>query len=213
MEKIEINGITVFIEEAERHLQINDIGEADLKAVWPVLQTRYPGFELDLCFRDMDEPADLLAEMGAAILDDCLKMVVKPDEFLPTNSTAALLAKADFAKFSAIHDKTHDPDFYWNSRRILDKWDIWRIFVMPEMAGYTMLDLRNINQSEIFCVHADNQPARAELLTAAINCAYEAGRDYVQYMVDRDNEAEYAAARAVGFQEVGFYRGYQVKSI
>lgn len=220
MKVVEINGIKIFVEEAENYIQINDIQEKDLAEIWEPLKKRYPGFEVTLCIRDMPAPKGTLDSIGAEILEDCIAMKVTPQGYRPYGcGEVTLLEEADFAKFAALHDKVNPaPDMYWTSRRIQDKRDIWRIFAIKkgdEITGYGMLmvKLRDETMGEIFCVEADNHAHRAALFSAMAGCAFGAGRSVVLRMVERGNTHEHEAALAVGFLEAGFYIGYQVRKV
>jgi hypothetical protein len=158
MKTIRIQGVEVLLEEAEKYIQINDIGEGDLLAVWEPLRLRYPGFEVNLCFRDVPVPENALAAIGAEVLEDCLKMYVTQGEHVPHESPdISLLTKADFGGFAALHDTL--PDMWWTSRRIWEKWEGWHIPVLREkgnIIGYAMLMVmgRTRHLGEVFAVEA-----------------------------------------------------------
>ncbi|MCL2405074.1 MAG: hypothetical protein FWC92_05960 [Defluviitaleaceae bacterium] len=218
--KIIINGIEVFVEESESYIQINDINQKDLAGIWEPLTTRYPGYEVTLCFRDMPPPTEALAAIGAEVLEDCIAMKVTQHEYKPCDSHEIKpLTKADYAGFAELHDKLNPPpDMYWTSQRILQKWDIWRIFVVYEngnITGYALirLDMGDSALGEIFGVESDNPAHRVALFSAVVECAFENGKSTVLRMVDRDNSrGEYEAALAVGFRETGYYIGYIVRN-
>jgi len=215
MKSVEVNGIEIFVEEAENYIQINDINGDDLAKLWKPLTEQYPGYDVNLCFRNMSEPKDILAEIGAEVLEDCISMQVTPQAFTPCgDAEITLLKKSDFDEFAALHDTL--PDMYWTSRRLWDKWDNWRILVIhtnSKMTGYTMLCLamRDASMGEIYAVEGDNQTQREALFSAAVRCIFENGKTVAFRVVERDNLNEKAAALAVGFREVGFYTGYHVK--
>jgi len=224
MESAFINGIELRTEVSENYVQINDIQGEDLAQIWEPLTKAYPGFELCLCFRNMPAPVDVLAGIGAYILDDCLEMRVTPQEYKPHNNPEiTLLTKDDFAEFAALHDvlNSEESGMYWTSRRIWNKWDGWRIFVVKadgKIIGYGMIMvmMRDGLMGEIFCVEADSPEHRKALISAMAGCAFDCGKEVVLYMVDREGPRsphEYDAATAVGFRETGYYTGYQVDEI
>jgi hypothetical protein len=216
MKAIKIQSVEVLLEEAEKYIQINDIGEGDLLAVWEPLRLRYPGFEVNLCFRDVPVPENTLAAIGAEVLEDCLKMYVTQGEHVPHESPdISLLTKADFGGFAALHDTL--PDMWWTSRRIWEKWEGWRIPVLREkgrITGYAMLMVmaRNRTLGEVFAVEAADPAHRKALLSASVGCAFENGKTTVLRTVDRDNTSEREETRAVGFCEKGYYIGYRVQT-
>jgi len=238
-----IDGIEVFVEEADRYVQINDISGKDLSVVWETLQKDFHGYELVLCFRDVVVPVEALATIKAEVLEDCITMTVTqdgfvscgrddvtdgliscdcsdaiPDGLIPCNcSEISPLEKSGFAAFAALHDKIN-PECGGTSQGIWRKWDNWRVLLLRkngEIIGYTILlvALRDTTMGEIFCVWAGSHAYRKALLSAVVQIAFENGKDVVLYMVDRDNTDELTAATEVGFQEVGYYVGYRVECI
>ncbi|MCL2593681.1 MAG: hypothetical protein FWD82_10015, partial [Defluviitaleaceae bacterium] len=214
MERIDINGVEVFIEEAENYIQVNDISESDLTKVWGHLIKQYPEYEVNFCFRNVTIPIDILSDIGAEILDDCIKMQLTSNDYIFCESyEVEQLKKEDFASFAAFHDKAY-PEMYWTSTRLLDKWDNWRIFVTKngdKIIGYTLLliAMKDKLMGEIFCVAADNFAHHKALLSVSVNYAFENGKNIVIYMTDRDNTLEQDSALAVGFKNVGFYKAFR----
>jgi len=162
-------------------------------------------------------PVEALATIGAEVLEDCITMQVTPQEYIPyDDAEITALEKADYAEFAMLHDTVNPaPDMYWTSRRIWDKWDKWRVFVIQtngKITGYALLlvALRDDAKGEIFCVEADNQTQRVALLSVAVHCAFENDKEVVIRVVDRDNPIEMEEVVKVGFREVGFYIGYSV---
>jgi len=217
MKTVDIGGIEIYVEESEKYIQINDIQGEDLARVWEALTHRYPSYEVVLCFRNMPAPTDMLDSIEAVVLEDCIEMRVTPQGYKPhACQEITLLTKDDFAKLAAHHDKINPaPEFYWTSQRILDKWDIWRIFVVKtggETVGYAMLmlKLRDETIGEIFGAWAEDPAHRKALFSAMAGCAFDSGKATVVRMIERSDTCEYDAALAVGFCEVGYYVGYQV---
>ena len=219
-----VQGVEIRAELAENYIQINDINEADLRKIWPEVQARFAGFELNLCFRDVAIPKAALVEIGAEILEDCLKMTVTPDAFTPAYNyyshsdycAVEPLQEKDFEVFARMHDAL--PDMYWTSERIRKKRDIWGIFVLYEMGrivGYLMImtRMRDEAMAEIFAVEAKGVGQRVALISAAVAHAFALGKQTVLYMVEHDQTQEKEAAEAVGFAQTGFYTGYTVRKV
>jgi len=210
-----INGIEVFMEEATKYIQINDIQEKNLLEIWEYLRKHFPGYKLVLCFRNMAAPEKTLATIGAEVLEDCVTMHATPSCFIPCNTNeVTLLEKADFVAFFTSHDKVN-PECGGTSQRIWDKWDSWRVFLLRkngEIIGYSiiLINLRDATMGEIFCVWAENLAHGQALLSAATQCAFENNKNVVVYMIDRDNTNEHKTALAAGYQETGYYVGYRV---
>jgi len=218
MNSLTLNGIEIFVDEVGKYIQINDISDKDLSAIWESLREGFLGYELMLCFRDIDAPITALSEIGAEVLEDCIKLQVTPSDFsFCESSDVTLLRKADFTTFATLHDTTN-PDCFWTSERILSNVDIWRIFTLRkdnDIIGYStvMIDQRDSAIGEIFFIEADNHFHRKALLSAASQSAFENDKSTVIYMVDRANTNIYNVAIEVGFKEVGYYIGYQIKCI
>ena len=218
MQLININGFEVFEEEADKYVKINDIGAKDLPIVWESIRKRFPGYEFDLCFHDMQPPLEALSSIRAELLEDCIEMQVSKDEFIlwPSNEITTL-EKNDFDTFAALHDKVN-PECGGTSQIIQRKWDNWRVFLLRKdnkIIGYSIIciAMRDAAAGEIFCIWANNDAHRKALISAVTSCAFENNKSKIIFMVDRDNQKEYEAAAAVGYKETGYYIGYQVKCI
>ena len=212
MESVMLNGIEVFVEAPEKHIQINDIRREDIAGLWACLKAAYPGYNVDFCFRDVEVPVEVLTEIGAELLEDCVKMRLLPQDHKAYEShQVGPLTENDFDDFAAFHDAI-DHGMYWTSRRMRDKMDIWRIVALKtngNISGYSMLRVkfRDASLGEIYCVEADNPSKRKSLLSAAVRCAFEEGKSEVIFMVDND-ATEQEEALAIGFSAVGFYTAY-----
>jgi len=215
---ITINGIEVFIEESEKYVQTNDIAGSDLPAMWETLRNRFPGYELTLCYHNMEPPIDALTSIGAAVLEDCLEMNVTQPDFKPyENINVNPLEKTAFEEFSSLHS-TVNPECGVTSQLIWNKWDKHPVFTLYKdsgIIGYSIisLNMRDETIGEIYAVYADNQENRKALLSAVTACAFENNKTQVIYMVDRGNADDYETATALGYKEVGYYIGYHVKNI
>ena len=218
MTVVEVKGIEFFIEAGEQYLQMNDVQGEDLATIWDEVVAKYPGFEATFCYRDMPSPLDVLDGIGARLLEDCIRLDVTPESFTPYGGfEISPLDKEDFEQFAAIHDAAfpEDDDMYWTSRRIWDAWDIFRIFVHKtagEITGYVLLcvGMRDKALSEVFALWGESSPLKSALLSAAATAAFELGKELMINMVDRGDTTAMAEALAVGFKEVGYYRGYCV---
>ncbi|MCL2364412.1 MAG: hypothetical protein FWC71_07105 [Defluviitaleaceae bacterium] len=228
MESVFIQGVEIRAEVSENYIQINDVSEADLRKIWSEVCVRFAGFELNFCFRNVAIPEAALAEIGAEVLEDCLRMVLAPADFVPAYNYYSdsdycgvePLEDKDFDTFARMHDAL--PDMYWTSARVRDKRDIWGIFVLYNMGiiiGYSMImtQMRDETMAEIFAVETaegyQHVNPRSALVSAAVAHAFKLGKQQIIYMVDSDNPLEKEAAEAVGFTQAGFYIGYTVRKI
>ena len=212
------NGVDIFLEEAEQYVQINDIIGSELLRIRDDFKVKYAGFECNLCFRNMEPPYDALEKIGATLLEDCIGMELIPDNFKPFKKViVTLLDKEDFPGFAQLHDQL--PDMYWNSRRIWDRFDdMWRIpvyKVQGKIVGYALMNIskRKRNEGEFYAVEAPNASARKTLLTAAVEEAFKVGKEVVLRMVERGSDVEYEESEAIGFHEVSYYRGFEIKKL
>ena len=204
-----IGDVEIFVDDAEKYLQINDIDAPDLRRVWGFLDDEeFGGYERFLCFHNTDPPADVLEEVGAVLVDDNLEMRLTPENFVPASVTNVhRLADEDFGAFANLHDKLN-PDMYWNGERIAKDLTRWAIFAVQRCGGivaYAMLALWN---REIYKVEAESADQYADLITTVAKHAFSDGALEVLYTVDKaDPYAE--VAEAVGFAVTGFYKGYK----
>jgi hypothetical protein len=212
------SGVDVFLEEAERYVQINDIEGCELLRIWDEFKVQYFGFECNLCFHNMEPPYDALNKIGATLLEDCIGMELIPGNFKPYRYVeVAPLDKNDFDDFAKLHDQL--PDMYWTSHRIWDRFDdMWRIPVYKEqgeIVGYSLINIsmRRRNEGEFYAVEAPTAHIRKTLLSAAVEEAFKAGKDYILRMVERGSDAEYEESEAIGFREVSYYRGFEIKEL
>jgi len=227
VERIEINNIEVFIDKGENYIQINDITGENLAKVWAPLREQYPGYEVNICYRDMPQPKEALAAIGATVLEDCIKYEIfrldhRKDTSFITSAIAGLaitlLDKSDFKEIAEMHDKLN-PNIFWTSRLVLQHWDKWRILgyrTDGKITGYIMLhvSLRDRSMGEIFCIVADSQDGRKGLLAAAVKCAFVNDKTVTIFMVDKlgcNSAYEQEAAIAIRFKETGYYVGYEAR--
>ncbi|MCL2202357.1 MAG: hypothetical protein FWB88_00240 [Defluviitaleaceae bacterium] len=206
------------MEDTARYVKINDIEGSELLRIWDEFKAKHAGFECNLCFHNMEPPYDALEKIGATLLEDCIGMGLTPENFKPFRQVeVALLDKKDFAAFAKLHDQL--PDMYWTSSRIWDRFDdMWRIPVykeQSELAGYALMNIsmHKRNEGEIFAIQAPTPQARKALLTAAVEEAFKAEKDHILHMVERGNDIEYEESEAIGFIEVSYYRGFEIKEL
>ena len=233
MKPKEFNGIEFFMEEPESYIQINDINEEDLDTLWQYLQSQYPGFQVDLCFRNVPTPTKALDKIGATVIDDCVEMRMDLEgniaEDLAKDIQVNLLTQEEFPEFAKLHDSTY-PTMYWTSKRILESWDIWRIFTIrgdgketatPKITGYILYKhVAHRGIREVFCVAGGSLDQHKALLSAIVKWSQTEGMKAEQahspsdktilFMIDRNDnfDMEMEAAGATGFKETGFYVGY-----
>ena len=221
-----LNGVEVLIEPTHKYIQINDATDDDLRGIWQKLQEKFPKHEAVFCFRNVPVPQSFMTEIDAKLIDDSLEMRLSPADF--ENFLRAVIANVspdspakisvvgvtpitaeNYDKFAAFHDQTV-PDMYWNSTRILEKIDLWRIFACFENEKITDYALLMQPAAEIFGCQTSNIDHAKALLAAASQEAFVSGAEELLYMIDKDQEICKNAAVALGFRMCGYYRGYRI---
>ncbi|MCL2406562.1 MAG: hypothetical protein FWC95_01400 [Defluviitaleaceae bacterium] len=212
--KMKIQDIEIYIVEADRYLQFNDISGDDLYKVWTQIKTNYAGYEKWVCYHDYKNiPYDLLAELGAVLEDDCTAMRLYPHNAKYTDTGAEQISSETFAEFAAIHD-AKNTGIHWTGERLKRELPRWGIFCLREggiITDYIIMSMRHPEEAEIFIVVASDIYKRKALISSAAKYAFDNGRTNVLYMVDEDTQEQ--SASDVGFIVTGFYKGYKFPSI
>lgn len=210
--KIHVNNIEVLVEDHDRYLQVNDIGEAALRELWPRLEAGYATYDKWLCFRNVDVPIAFLNTVGAALEDDCIQARLYADKLIKFDiSTVERITDNTFNEFAAVHD-ARITDMYWTSERLgrdLSKWGIFCLRADGAISGYTIMSMRDPHEAEIFCMEAFDMAAMQKLFAATAGYAFDNGKTEVLYMAD--TPLTHDAALSVGFAVTGFYKGYKIK--
>jgi len=219
MISIPINNTDVFLEESDKSLQINNIHESYFDGVWEALTDKFPGYRIDFCFKDVALPLDKLSKINARIIDDCVNMNLKPEDYNASDSNHVnLLTDEDFDEFANLYDSLETDDMFWTSELIKKRADIWRIFIIKtngKISDYITLKvpfkdakLNDLFYGEIFTIRANTPDNQKTLIDATAKCTFENGKREVIYMVDYDDTQSRDIALMAGFKEVGFYKGY-----
>ncbi len=93
---------------------------------------RFAGSELFLGFpKENREAVTALEAMGFELIEDDYNDVLDFDSYVlqPESSDIVVITRDNYQLFSAIHSLIDD-DMYWNSERILNDLDEWRILVL-----------------------------------------------------------------------------------
>lgn len=170
----------------------------------------FPGSELYLGFpKENTEAVTMLKASGFDCIEESYNDAVDFEEYTLQPEDAGILpiTRENYELFSVLHSR-NDQDMYWNSARILDAIERWRIYVClrnGETAGaiYFMDDK---SMPEIFGVDFpgnvyDSSVFRA-LLVAALNCCKQSG---AKHMIFFNESASQADAVACGFRCIGKY--------
>jgi len=220
MPKITIDdlGLQILCEPDEKYIQVDDITDAGLRAIWPRLVADYPGFHVDFTFHNTLAPIGFLNEIGAEVADDCIEARLLQKDLIEPPAAEANLAitridASNYATFAALHDKAN-PEMYWTSTRLKKniesggRWDIFGIFDGETLRSYGFL-----RSWEIYCVHADRNDIEAHvaLIAAMSKQAFEIDPNAdVLFMIDVKDYVQLGAALHLGFRRAGHYISYSV---
>lgn len=176
---------------------------------------RFPGSELYLGFpRENTEAVAALRESGCECIEESYNDALAFDAYTyqPENSGIIRVTRENYSLFSELHSRT-DQDMYWNSARILDALESWRIYVciqngktagalyfmddalMPEIFGIDFPE--NIYDGGVY----------RSLLTAALNDAKRRGARHMIFFNESESQAD---ALACGFRCIGEYVCFKV---
>lgn len=199
----------IIIEEAEKHIQVNDLpaGDEDVcHSCWRELQDKYMGYEVDFCYHNCEVPLAFMEEIGASLLEACSEMRLAQSDFVSVSGFEPLrVTEENFSMFTTLHDKV-EAGMYWTSERIGQDLSRWCIFVSEN--SYVMMSLWG-NTPEVFALEDADAASGAALLSAAAAFAFNMGKKSVLFMADDSAKAHIDAARSAGFVECGKYVAYR----
>lgn len=174
------------------------------------VRRRFPGSELYLGFpKENAEACAALDARGFERVEESYNDIMDFDQYIlrPEDPAIVPITQDNFPLFSSLHAQ-HGQDMYWNSERILEAIDRWRIFVYlqkgePIGAIYLWADAAI---AEIFGVDFSNDvydgAVYRALLTAALNNGKRSG---MKHMVFFNDERSQLDALSRGFRCVGGY--------
>jgi len=216
-----INDIEVLTNREEKQLQINDLNEENLNGIWPQLLEQFSGFNAMFCYHNTRAPINALEERGISLLDNSREMRLTPGELTNTvKDDVTIIPKKDdvsfdihlvnaekFDNFAKFHDLTN-PDMYWNSARVKETIDTWRIHtysVQEKIVGYIMI----MNDFEVICAYSKNTLHTKRLMAVAAADAFLRGSNQLLFMLNSDEQINNDSAVGVGFVDCGFYHGFR----
>lgn len=209
MKKIIIGNFVILSESNNNYLQINDI--ANIDELWSLISKNYSHYQIDFCYHNLVPPLQMLKNIGASILDDCLEMryeITDRDNYSSINITR--VTRDNYAVFAKYHDQKNS-EMYWNSQRIFEHFDDWCVFVSinnQEISGYILVSLWNEKVAEIYVVESPDVESGSHLFKVAINEAKQTNHQQVLVMVDK-NSLSHICCRELKFNETGFYQSFR----
>lgn len=173
-------------------------------------QEHFPGSELYLGFpRENAEAVAVLESLNFDCIEESYNDAIAFKDYVLQPEDAGILpiTRKNYELFSALHCQ-NDCDMYWNSTRILDAIDHWRIYVClrnGKAAGaiYYMADTL---MPEIFGIDFPNgnynRDVYRALLTAALNDCKRRGAKHMIFFNEGPSQTD---AVACGFRCIGEY--------
>lgn len=170
----------------------------------------FPGSELYLGFpKENTEAVDTLKSLNFDCIEESYNDAIDFEDYLlqPEDVGIIFINRENYEFFSSLHGQ-NDSDMYWNSARILDTIDRWRIYVClknTKIAGaiYYMADTLI---PEIFGIdfpdNIYNGSVYRALLTAALNDCKRRGAKHMIFFNEDESQTD---AIACGFRCVGEY--------
>ncbi len=175
-------------------------------------RTYFPESELYLGFpKENREAVTALDAFGFERIEESFNDVLDFGSYMPCpeNTNIILITKDNYQLFSDLHSQI-EGDMYWNSERILNVMDEWRIYVLlreGKAAGAIYLRISDDkSMDEIFGVDFSNSVFDSgvyqELVTAALNDEKRRGVKHMVFFNDKESQSD---ALACGFHCVGEY--------
>lgn len=188
------------------------------------LKANYSNYKIDFGYPLENEDAiNFLKEIKAKLIDSSLTMELKKDDFVRNSpcKDVILLERDLYEEYAAFHDK-YNPQMYWTSERIFDRFDLWKIYIIIEkqkIVGSILIKVYNKRaaqdkQAEIFAMTIDkeykHQGLELILLSESIYDIFTQGKENILYFVDEDAIDELQAASKAGFKQIDSYRCYKL---
>lgn len=175
----------------------------------------FPGSDLYLGFpRENVEAVAVLKSGGFDCIEESYNDAIDFENYVlqPEDADVLPITRENYELFSVLHTQT-DYDMYWNSVRILDALDRWRIYVCLQngttAGAIYFMDDKSI--PEIFGVdfqdNTYNSNVFRALLVAALNDSKRRGAKYMIFFNESESQSD---ALACGFRCIGEYVCYKI---
>lgn len=178
------------------------------------IKNKYPLSRICLGFPTQNEQAcKELINNGFELVEASINNVLHTDVYKEKKCSnyAMKLDKKDFDLFRNLHDSI-DIDIYWNSDRIYNDFENWRIYIYKE-SDKVVGAIYSLDASillEVFGIDYLNNIVKKEiyenLLTAFINDAKNEGIKHIVYFNEYEEELQFL--KSIGFESLGEYRYY-----
>lgn len=181
------------------------------------LKVNYSSYEIDFGYPLENKDAiSFLQGINAKLMDSSITMLLKKDDFVKTlNYNEVELLEANYYdEYAIFHDK-HNPNIYWTSEKIFDKFDIWKIYIIrkeEKIVGSIFVKVK-YNVVEVFGISIDEeykkQGVELKLLSESINDILKKWNEDILYFVGEDKIDELNATLELGFKQIDTYRSYK----
>lgn len=183
------------------------------------LESNYSGYKMYFGYPVENVKAiKYLKDIKAKPVDASTTMNLKKVDFVRVDvfDEVVLLTDKYYKEYGVFHDK-HNPNMYWNSERIFEKIDIWKIYVIMKegkIVGSIFIKFIGDTESEVFGISVDEEYKydnfELMLLSEGVYNIFQDGREQMLYFVDEDDEVSLEASLKVGFKQIDTYRSYKV---
>lgn len=184
------------------------------------LESNYSGYKMYFGYPVENEKAiKYLKDIKAKSVDASITMNLKKVDFVRADvfDEVVLLTDKYYEEYGIFHDK-HNPNMYWNSERIFEKIDIWKIYVIMKegkIVGSIFIKFIGDTESEVFGISVDEEYKydnfELMLLSEGVYNIFQDGREEMLYFVDEDDKVSLEASLKVGFKQIDTYRSYEVR--
>lgn len=175
----------------------------------------FPGSELYLGFpKENAEAVAVLESGGFDCIEESYNDAIDFEDYVLQPEDAGILpiSRENYEFFSSLHSQT-DYDMYWNSGRILDAIDRWRIYVCLRNGKVTgaIYYMADTLMPEIFGIDFPDGTYNGDiyraLLTAALNDCKRRGAKHMVFFNESESQAD---ALACGFRCISDYVCYKI---
>jgi hypothetical protein len=183
------------------------------------LKTNYSGYKIHFGYPlENERGISFLEGIKAKPVDASITMNLEKDDFIKKGSFDEVipLEEKHYKEYAAFHDN-HNPNMWWNSERIFEKIDLWKIYVIikkDKIVGSIFIKLLKDDEAEVFGISIDeeyiNNNLELKLLSEATYSIFEQGRKELLYFVDEFDKVGLEATLNVGFKQIDTYRSYEV---
>lgn len=218
--------LNLYVEEKEKYLQgiggIFTTAQIDTVAGLFIeyIQSTYQGYELYFGFpKEHGEANQYFKRIKATPMDASLTMKLVPQDFScdPIFDEVIKLDEEHLMEYAAFHD-LHNPNMYWNGKRIRENFNLWHIFYIKRdncIVGSIFIKQNTDTQLEIYGISITKdckiKGVEEKLLGVALTHTLTPIIKEVLFFIDEDNQVEEAITKKLGFKLIDTYRSYKLK--